>query len=141
MKADATWRNVARRTVVIATGLCCLALLTGCPWDEDELPAVPHLWDITWVDNVDPNDSGDITIPVNFDDLTMIQNYSNTFGDYTVSITVAGGAITIVITDATSPFNITLTGIINTTTTANGTYLGTSDSGKPISGSWTIAKQ
>lgn len=141
MNADVLWRRIIRRTAVIASGLCCLALLTGCPWDEDDLPEVPHLWDITWVDN-DPADSGSITIPVNFDDLTLIGNYSNTFGDYAVVITVNGGAINITINETTSSASLNLDGTITSTTTANGRYTGTDENGAPLDGgTWTIAKQ
>lgn len=144
MKTDTPWRKFARRTAVIVSGLCCLAILTGCPWDEKNAEDLLNLytWGIVWIDNVDPNDSGDVTIVTDFGDLTAITSYSNTYGDYKVDITVTGGNITIVIEDITAdPFIITLTGTINSANDANGTYQGTSSSNNPISGTWTIAKQ
>jgi hypothetical protein len=132
-----TGRLLARRTSILAAGVCCLALLTGCPWDEDDF--VPTLWDITWTDNVDPADSGDITVEIDIGDLNALTTWSKTYGDYTIDITVASPNITIEINDTTSTFKITLTGTIaGDGLSAAGSYTGTSSSGGALSGTWTI---
>ena len=140
MKAD-TLNTWARRSVMLVLGAFIVAMVTGCPWDEDdEVPAVPYQWEISWTGD----DSGvsPLTIPLQYGDLNEITNYMESFGDYTVQITRDGTSVIVEVWDWTGGlFNLYATGTITSSTTANGNYTGTSSSGNAIQGTWMVVRQ
>jgi hypothetical protein len=129
-----------RRYALVLLGICCLALCTGCPWDDDD-DAIPTVWTVDWTG--DSSGINPLDIPAPIDDLTKVTSFMETYGDYTVQLDVNGGSITLQIWDWTNntQFNFFATGTINSATSANGSYTGTDESGGAISGSWSIVKK
>lgn len=141
MKID-TLTKWTRKSILLVMGACIVVLATGCPWDDDEdnIPAVPYVWDISWTND----DSGvsPLTIPLQYGDLNEITSYMESYGDYTVSITRDGNSVTVEVWDWTGgSFSFYATGTITSATAANGNYTGTSSSGKPIQGTWMVVRQ
>lgn len=141
MKTKNEWLKIARRGALIALSACCVVALSGCLHDDDDdLPSVPYLWEISWTG--DDSDVSPITIPLQWGDLNEITNFQDSFGDYTVKITKDGDQIIVEIWDYVGDvFNFYAAGTIRTATTADGNYTGTSSSGNPIQGTWMVVRQ
>ncbi|MBT8046660.1 MAG: hypothetical protein KJN67_05815 [Pontiella sp.] len=142
MKPSQKWLKVARRGMLITISACCVVALSGCLHDDDDNDlGILYFWDVVWIDNVDPADSGDVTIPLQWGDLNAITSYSDTIAGYDISVSRSGAIVTVVVNDTSSLFNITITLTINSPTDGSGTYTGTSSSGAGIGGTGTIIRQ
>lgn len=120
----------------MAAGACCLAVLTGCPWDDDDDDLLPTQWQVEWYGE----DEGDLTLVLEWSNLNNVGDYGQNYDEYRVDIVRSGSTITITIEDTTvDPFVITLMGTIaDDGQSAEGTYEGTSSSGNEINGGWEI---
>ena len=139
MKTD-TLKKWVRRSVILALGACIVVGVTSCDDDDLDIPQI-YQWDIDWTN--DTSGVNPLTIPLEWGDLNEITNYMETFGDYTVSVTVNGAQVTVEIWDWTNatPFSFFATGTITSPTTANGNYTGTDANNDAIQGTWTVIRQ
>ncbi|WP_372807477.1 hypothetical protein [Pontiella sp.] len=135
MKATA-WSRFARRTAIMAAGVCCLAILTGCPWDDDD--DVPKKWTLTWTN--DETDLSPLTVPVTWGDLDDLDEFETSAGGYTVMIVRDGDQVGVLIVadDPDNLFMLLADGDVINSTTAEGYYGGMDSDGDEISGTWSL---
>lgn len=138
MKTNEVWRMIARRTAIIVVGAVCLTVLTGCPWDDDDL-AVPTSWEVSW--NPDPSGLSPQTLVVPWDDLTAAKAVDEMvdINGITYHVTLdPGPPVVIVIDDTTSQAKLTLTSTFLAPDNGSGTYDGIEPDGTAFNGNWNI---
>jgi hypothetical protein len=83
----------------MAAGACCLAILTGCPWDDDDDDVLDfdlYGWVFTFTEaSGEGPDSLELTLP--WEDTSELDDLSGSYGGYDVDVERSGDSVDIFI--------------------------------------------